>query len=146
MNWSKPVPLLVVTKENKTKQNFLLVCSLMSSTWEVQPTTTEAERTAWSLLTFSCSPPSSQGVVSSSHNLLCRSLSKLILICCIVLSNVVTGALKIHENLLCFDRESRERISLIHTYHHAFIGFSTMLTEEEAALLSGKGVLAHPNT
>ncbi|XP_068658336.1 CO(2)-response secreted protease-like [Aristolochia californica] len=34
--------------------------------------------------------------------------------------------------------EERERLSLIHSYNHAFIGFSAMLTEEEANALSEK--------
>ncbi|XP_021911094.1 CO(2)-response secreted protease-like, partial [Carica papaya] len=34
-------------------------------------------------------------------------------------------------------REESERIQLIHHYHHAFKGFSAMLTEKEASLLSG---------
>ncbi|XP_058007631.1 CO(2)-response secreted protease isoform X2 [Hevea brasiliensis] len=33
--------------------------------------------------------------------------------------------------------QKSERISLIHSYHHAFNGFSAMLTEDEASLLSG---------
>ncbi|XP_043709198.1 CO(2)-response secreted protease-like [Telopea speciosissima] len=33
--------------------------------------------------------------------------------------------------------KERERLSLIHSYHHAFKGFSAMLTEEEASALSG---------
>ncbi|KAF2300873.1 hypothetical protein GH714_017961 [Hevea brasiliensis] len=32
--------------------------------------------------------------------------------------------------------QKSERISLIHSYHHAFNGFSAMLTEDEASLLS----------
>ncbi|KAL6009786.1 hypothetical protein ACLOJK_000215 [Asimina triloba] len=35
--------------------------------------------------------------------------------------------------------EESERLSLIHSYDHAFIGFSAMLTGKEAALLSGRG-------
>ncbi|CAL9171858.1 unnamed protein product [Musa hybrid cultivar] len=33
--------------------------------------------------------------------------------------------------------EEKERVSLMQSYHHAFKGFSAMLTEKEAALLSG---------
>ncbi|XP_042503982.1 CO(2)-response secreted protease-like [Macadamia integrifolia] len=33
--------------------------------------------------------------------------------------------------------KERERLSLIHSYHHSFKGFSAMLTEEEASALSG---------
>ncbi|PIA34599.1 hypothetical protein AQUCO_03700114v1 [Aquilegia coerulea] len=35
--------------------------------------------------------------------------------------------------------EERERSSLIHVYNHAFKGFSTLLTDKEASLLSGHG-------
>ncbi|KAF5194907.1 Subtilisin-like protease SBT3.4, partial [Thalictrum thalictroides] len=35
--------------------------------------------------------------------------------------------------------KERERSSLIHVYNHAFKGFSTMLTDKEASLLSGHG-------
>ncbi|KAJ4941354.1 hypothetical protein NE237_000074 [Protea cynaroides] len=33
--------------------------------------------------------------------------------------------------------QESERLSLIHSYHHAFKGFSAMLTKEEASALSG---------
>ncbi|KAF3327053.1 subtilisin-like protease isoform X2 [Carex littledalei] len=33
--------------------------------------------------------------------------------------------------------EEQERVSLTQSYHHAFVGFSALLTEKEAALLSG---------
>ncbi|XP_057980989.1 CO(2)-response secreted protease-like [Malania oleifera] len=35
-------------------------------------------------------------------------------------------------------RQESERISLIHSYNHAFRGFSAMLTEREASVLSGR--------
>jgi Peptidase inhibitor I9 len=37
--------------------------------------------------------------------------------------------------------EEQERVSLTRTYHHAFVGFSALLTEKEAALLSGMFVI-----
>lgn len=38
---------------------------------------------------------------------------------------------------ILFGREEIERISVIHNYNHAFRGFSAMLTEGEASVLSG---------
>lgn len=38
---------------------------------------------------------------------------------------------------MIFGSQESERISVVHNYNHAFRGFSAMLTESEASVLSG---------
>ncbi|OMO51962.1 Proteinase inhibitor I9 [Corchorus olitorius] len=51
--------------------------------------------------------------------------------------------LKKQNQIICnyCPQQERERMCLIHHYHHAFRGFSAMLTQNEASELSSKSAL-----